>query len=168
MSNDTPSELPPPAAGGETPAPPADSTDARPQYEFDPAQNEVINNLAVAMIWVRVPLLIVGVFQALIAVGLAFRVPKDGAHIVGVLSHGVAALICFLLANWLFKASYAFAQVTTTTGRDITYLMNGLRSLGSWFDLLAFFVKVYVFLLVVLLVILLFGLLGGAFRGTAG
>ena len=58
--------------------PPSTSTDDRPQYEFDPAQNEVINNLAMAILWVRVPLLIAAVFQGLIAIGLAFRIPRDG------------------------------------------------------------------------------------------
>lgn len=142
--------------------PPAD---ARPQYEFDAAQNEVINNLAMAMLWVRIPLIVAAVIQSLIAIGLAFRLTRDGAHIVGVIGHGLAAVVCFLLAGWLLKASVAFSRVTTTTGRDITHLMGGLRSLAAWFDLLAFFVKLYLALLAVLLLVLLIGLFTGAFKG---
>jgi small-conductance mechanosensitive channel len=151
---------PPPA--NEPPLPPEMSE--RPQYEFDAAQNEVINNLALAILWVRFPLLIAGVLQGLIAIGLAFRLTKDGAHIVGVFGYGLASLICFLLANWLIKAAAAFARVTNTTGRDISHLMTGLKNLGSWFDLLAFFVKMYLILLGVLLVLMTIGLFTGAFK----
>jgi hypothetical protein len=140
------------------------STGDRPQYEFDAAQNEVINNLALAILWVRFPLLIAAVLQGLIAIGLAFRLPKDGAHIVGVFGYGLASLVCFLLANWLIRAAAAFARVTNTTGRDISHLMTGLKNLGSWFDLLAFFVKMYLILLGVLLVLMAIGLSTGAFK----
>ena len=51
--------------------------------------------------------------------------------------------------------------MTTTTNRDITNLMTGLKNLGSWFNLLAFFVKLYLILLGILLVLLLIGLLVG-------
>src|SRR5262245_51550729 len=168
MSNPTPSEpavaTPPPTSHAETQAAPPDT---RPQYEFDAAQNEVINNLAMAILWVRVPLLIAAVLQGMIAIGLAFRIPKDGAHVVGVIGHGLGAVLCYLLANWLIKAAAAFVRVTTTTGRDITHLMTGLKNLGSWFDLLAFFVKMYLILLGVLFLLLVIGLLTGAFKGPA-
>jgi hypothetical protein len=166
MSDANPAESAvPSAASPGTPVPPPETpTDGRPQYEFDAAQNEVINNLAMAILWVRIPLLIAAVLQGLIAIGLAFRIPKDGAHIIGVLGHGLAAVVCFLLANWLIKAAAAFVRVTTTTGRDVTHLMTGLKNLGSWFDLLAFFVKLYLILLGVILLLLAIGLFAGAFK----
>jgi hypothetical protein len=168
MSDATPPEpavvTPPAGSHSETQAAP---TDTRPQYEFDEAQNEIINNLAMAILWVRVPLLIAAVLQGLIAIGLAFRIRQDGAHIIGALGHGLAAVVCFLLANWLVKAAAAFVRVTTTTGRDISHLMTGLKNLSSWFDLLAFFVKLYLILLGVLLLLLLVGLFAGAFKGPA-
>jgi hypothetical protein len=139
--------------------PPAEDT--RPQYEFDESQNRVIADLARAILWVRVPLMIAGFFQALIATGLAFRVPRDGAHIVGVMGHALSAVVCFLLASWLLRAAGAFARITTTEGRDVTHLMGALGNLRSWFDLLAFFVKLYLVLLGVVLLILLIGLLTG-------
>ena len=166
MSKSKPSKSTSSAHAPKSADPPA--ADDRPEYEFDEAQNRVIADLARAILWVRVPLFVAGVFQAVIATGLAFRVPRDGAHIVGVLGHGLAAVVCFLLASWLVRAAGAFARIVTTEGRDVSHLMGALGNLRSWFDLLAFFVKVYVFLLVVLMVILLFGLLGGAFRGTVG
>jgi len=164
MSDMSPSE--PVAVGSsappQTPAPPADS---RPQYEFDEAQNAVINHLAMAILWVRVPLLIAALLQSLIAIGLIFRIPQDGAHIITIFGNFLGAVVCFLLANWLIKAAAAFVRVTTTTGRDITNLMTGLKNLGSWFDLLAFFVKLYLVLLGVMLVLLTVGLITGAFKG---
>jgi hypothetical protein len=152
-----------PAAGETPPAPPAEDT--RPQYEFSEAQNQVINELAYAIVWVRVPLLIAGLLQAIIATGLAFRLTRDGAHIVGVLGHALAAVVCFMLAGWLLRAANAFTRVTNTAGRDITHLMTGLKNLAAWFDLLAFFVKLYLILLGILILVLLFGALTGSFKG---
>lgn len=163
MNDATPSETV--AATPPATTPPSPPVDERPQYEFDPAQNEIVNNLAMAILWVRLPLLLAAVLQGLIAIGLAFRIPRDGAHIVGVLGHGIAAVICYLLANWLVKAAAAFVRVTNTTGRDISHLMTGLTNLGSWFNLLAFFVKMYLILLGLLLVLLAIGLFAGAFKG---
>jgi hypothetical protein len=160
MSDAAPSD-PVAAAPPEVTASPAPPKNEPPQYEFDAAQNEVINNLAMAILWVRFPLLIAAVLQGLIAVGLAFRIPKDGAHIIGAFGHGIGAVVFFLLANWLIKAAAAFARVTNTSGRDISHLMTGLKNLGSWFDLLAFFVKVYLILLGVVLLLLAIGLIAG-------
>jgi hypothetical protein len=140
-------------------------TDTTSQYEFNDAQNRVIDDLANAIMWVRIPIIVAGIFQALLAAGLAFRVPKDGAHIIGVLGHTLAAVISFMMASWLMRASLSFSRITTTAGRDISYLMTALASLRSWFDLLAFFVKLYLALLAIMLVILLVGLLAGAFQG---
>lgn len=139
-------------------------TEAQPQYEFNASQNEIINQLAQAIIWVRLPLIVTGVCQAVIAVGLAFRVERDGAHIVGVMGYAIASVVCFMLSNWLLRAASAFNLVTTTSGRDISHMMTALANLSAWFDLLAFFVKLYVALLGLILTVLMFGLLFGTFR----
>lgn len=152
----------PPPASSDGPASPPDE---RPQFEFNEAQNEIINNLAMAILWVRLPLLIAAFLQGLTAIGLAFRIQKDGAHIIGVFGYLLSAVICYLLATWLIKAAAAFVRVTSTSGRDISHLMTGLKNLGSWFELLAFFVKLYLILLGVILVFLAIGLLTGAFKG---
>jgi hypothetical protein len=164
-NNPKPPDAPKPGQTAMTSEYPASS---QPEYEFTEGQNTVLNDLSKGMLWVRVPLYIVGLFQALIAVGLAFRLHRDGAHIVGIMGHGLAAIICFLLASWLFRAASAFIRVTTTTGHDITNLMTGIRNLAVWFDLLAFFVKLYLVLLGIVLIIMLIGLFTGAFRGPAG
>lgn len=156
MSQAHPSDASP--AGPVTPAP-------APQYEFTEEQNAVIDRLAQAILWVRVPLFIAGVFQLVLALGLALRLPRDGAHIVGVIGHALSAVVSLLLAYWLLRAALAFFRITTTEGRDIAHLMDALGYLGSWFDLLAFFVKLYLFLLGLLLAVLVVGLLTGAFQG---
>ena len=56
-------------------------------------------------------------------------------------------------------------MITTTKGRDISFLMMALRQLAAWFDMLAFFVKMYLVLLGILIVMLLVGLITGAFKG---
>jgi len=149
----------------EPPPPAVADPESQPQYEFSASQNEVINELAFAMMWVRLPLLVAGLFQAVIATGLAFRVSQDGAHIIGVLGHAISSVICFMLSSWLLRAASEFTNVTTTSGRDITHMMRALKSLGQWFDLLAFFVKLYLALLGILIVLLLFGLAFDVFRG---
>jgi hypothetical protein len=154
-------EIPP---SGSTPTTPSDS---RPEYEFSPAQNDVINALTNGILWMRLPLFFVGFFQIVIAVGLAFRLHRDGAHIIAIMGHVLAAIVCFLLANWLFKAAAAFNRVTTTTGRDITNLMTGIRNLAVWFDMVAFFVKLYLALLGILMIVMLIGLFFGSFRGPS-
>jgi len=143
---------------------PQATSDTATQYEFTEIQNRVIDELAVAIIWVRLPLLIAAFLQALIATGLAFRLKLDGAHIVGVMGHAIAAFVCFLLAGWLQSAAIAFSRITTTAGRDLSHLMTALQSLTAWFDLLAFFVKLYLFLLALLVALLLVGLIAGAFQ----
>jgi hypothetical protein len=154
-----------PAPPAQTPATPESSAGTtQPQYEFDDAENRMIDELATAIVWVRVPLIVVGFFQVVIATGLIFRLPRDGAHVVGILGHTLAAVVCFLLAGWLLRAALAFTKITTTKGRDVSHLMTALRSLRSWFDLLAFFVKLYLALLAVVATLLLIGLLTGAFK----
>jgi hypothetical protein len=157
-----PTSLPPPSQVETTPSAPSE---ARPEYEFNDVENAALNTLTRGMLWVRLPLFIVGLFQLLIALGLAFRLRQDGAHIIGIMGHALAAVVCFLLAHWLLKAATAFIRVTTTTGHDITNLMIGIRNLAVWFDTLAFFVKLYLALLSVLMIVLFIGLFTGAFRG---
>jgi hypothetical protein len=161
-------DLPPAETGAIPPAnAPIVVPDSGPEYEFTEPQNAVLDDLARGILWVRIPLFIVGVLQIVFAVGLAFRLRQDGAHIIGILGHIMVGIVCFLLASWLLRAAAAFSRVTHTTGRDITNLMIGLRNLAVWFDMLAFFVKLYVIMLGILLVVLLIGLFGGAFRGAS-
>lgn len=164
MSDPKPTAAPPvtPAVSPDAKPPATGGTDA--QYEFSEAQNRIIADLAMAIVWVRLPLLVVGLLQAVIATGLALRISKDGAHVVGVLGHGLAAVVCFLLAGMLARAANSFAMITVTKGRDVSHLMTALQNLDAWFDTLAFFVKFYLFLLAVLFFVMLTGLIVG-FQG---
>src|SRR5580700_5224710 len=97
-----PNTPPTPDAAQTAPAEP------RPEYEFNAVENAALNSLTQGMLWVRLPLFILGLFQLLIGMGLAFRLRHDGAHIVGIMGHVLAAIVCFLLAHWLLKAASAF------------------------------------------------------------
>src|SRR5437879_5414211 len=93
VNESTPADPTPPATTPASPDATAAPADTRPEYEFDENQNKVIDELAMAIVWVRLPLLIVGLLEALLATGLAFRLPKDGAHIFGVMGHALAAVV---------------------------------------------------------------------------
>lgn len=138
-----------------------------PEYEFTEPQNQVIDDLVRGILWVRVPLFIVAIFQLAMAIGLAFRLQRDGAHIVSILGSILIGVVCFVLARWLTRAAVALNLVTTTRGRDISNLMVGIGNLAISFDLLAFFVKIYLFLLAILVILLGIGLFTGSFRGPS-
>src|SRR5262249_18683185 len=149
-----------------TPSPGPD-TPPRPQYEFNENQNRLINYLASSMAWVTIPLILLGIAHVAMAIALAFRVGRDGAHLFAVLGYIIAAILSFMFAYWLRKAAEEFFQITRTTGSDITHLMAGLRNLASYFGLMAFIVQIYLFLLGLLVVFMIVGLVFGVFRGPA-
>jgi hypothetical protein len=145
--NPPPDRIDPPAA---PPAPPA-------QYEFDEAQNKVIDDLASAMVWVGVPLFVLAVVYAIRSAVHFLRVGQNTAELIPAGMALLGAVFFALLAGWLRQGAAAFDRVTGTTGFDITHLMNGLRNLGKLFRLLALLVQIYLVLLAVLLVALLVG-----------
>jgi hypothetical protein len=156
----------PPAAPETSPAPlPSTDTPPRPQYEFDENQNRLINYLASSMMWVTIPMILIGIAHIAMAITLAFRVGRDGAHLFAVLGYIIAAILSFVFAYWLRKAAEAFFKITKTAGSDISHLMVGLRNLASYFGLIAFIVQIYLFLLGLLVLFMIVGLVFGAFRG---
>ena len=158
----------PPAAPETSPAPsPGPDTPPRPQYEFDENQNRLINYLASSMLWVTIPLILIGIAHVAMAIALAFRVNRDGAHLFAVLGYVIAAILSFVFAYWLRKAAEAFFKITQTAGSDISHLMTGLRNLASYFGLIAFIVQIYLFLLGLLVIFMIVGLVFGVFRGPA-
>src|SRR5690349_5542135 len=109
-------------------APPAaPPTEPAPQYEFDSAQNQVIDDLAGSMSWVAIPLIFLGVVYLLAAVAHFVRVSRDTAELVAGGIALIGAVFFFLLSSWLGKAADAFRRVTHTRGYDITHLMSGLQ-----------------------------------------
>lgn len=142
-----------------TPVPPPD----RPQYEFTPPQNAVIDDLARSLAWVGIPLLVLAVINAVNAVVHFARVGQSTAELVPAGGALIGAVFFFLLSSWLSQAAAAFDRVAHTTGYDISHLMAALANLGRTFGVLAFLIQVYVVVAVVLLVAaLVMALTGGS------
>jgi hypothetical protein len=135
--------------------PPPDRTDppAVPaQYEFDAHQNRMIDDLASAMVWVGVPLMVLAILYGLTAV---LHFAQSGRDVRELLVGGIVLLVAiffYLLASWLRQAAAAFNRVIHTSGFDITHLMDGLQSLRKLFRLLAVLVQIYLALLAILLI----------------
>jgi hypothetical protein len=118
---------------------PQTSAPAQAEYEFTGDQNRVIADLARKMHLVGIVLMIVGVLGAL--GGLA-HANRAGA---GSLIQG---LLYVFLGFFTMRGADAFQRIVRTQGRDITHLMDGLRSLGSVY-------AVFYWLIVIALVLLL-------------
>ena len=81
-----PPEPTPPTPPASAPPPAEAPAEPRPQYEFDKAQNEVIDSLARSMIWVGVPLTILAIVYGITAVVHVIRVYRDSLEIVAALA----------------------------------------------------------------------------------
>lgn len=144
-----------PPADPNTPAPPPPPG---PQYEFTAEQNQVIDELADAMSWVRIPLMIAAILYTVSSVVHFIRVGKNTAELVPAGLALCAAVFYWLLSSWLDKAAASFSRVAHTNGYDITHLMNALRHLRRTFGLLAVLVQIYILLVLVFLIVMVVGL----------
>jgi hypothetical protein len=145
------------------------------QYEFSNEQNTLIGSLASKMRVVGLFFVVLGVLNVLVAllVVLAIyrdRIPKGWVdrlpaevktqalpaeldklppsnHLWGIaINAGLIGLFYILMGGWTRAAGVSFQQIVTTTGRDISHLMNALSSLEKMYAL------VYTLLIITLLV----------------
>ena len=142
-----------PSIGPNTPAVPTPAPAA--QYEFNAEQNGVIDELADALGWVRVPLLLIALGYGLSSIGHFARVGKDTAELLPAGLALLSAVFFLLLSSWLDKAAVAFSRVTHTSGYDITHLMTALRQLRRTFGLVAALIQVFILAFFALLVVAL-------------
>jgi thiosulfate reductase cytochrome b subunit len=135
---------------------------APPQYEFDEAQNRVIDDLAAAMRWTALPLHIFAALGLLAAVLQAAMAVSRGQVDRWGLAAGafLLAIISLVLGLWLGRAAAAFDRVTETSRYDVTHLMNGLRQMDKFFAAFRLIVQVLVLAALLALVVLLLTLLG--------
>ncbi|MBX9579954.1 MAG: DUF5615 family PIN-like protein [Gemmataceae bacterium] len=147
---------PPPVPDPARHLPPAAAPDptARPEYEFTPPQNEVIDSLARSLGWVGIPLIVLGVLYAIESGVHFFRAgtDKNWHELVPAGLAVLGAVFFFVLSNWLGKAATAFDRVAHTRGYDISHLMTGLGNLARTFGVLALLVQVYIVVAVILLI----------------
>jgi hypothetical protein len=140
-----------------------DPPDDRPEYEFDAAQNQVLDGLAWSLRWTGVGLFVLAGVFILLVVGHALRI-RQGDHLGQAINSLFGAGLCYALGVWFRRAAAAFARVTTTSGRDITHLMDGLQLLRGFFGLIAGVILLNVFFLAVMAAALL---IAGATFGLA-
>lgn len=141
------------------------SPPTHPQTEFDAQQNRLLGELAANMQWVAMPLILIGIMYAVVAVsGIveAFRKPEI---LVTVLFLALAMLFYLALGIWTQRAADAFRKVATTTGSDITHLMEALENLRKKYSLLSLLVKIYVVFAIIGLVIILVMMFTGMGKG---
>ncbi|MGI9519326.1 MAG: hypothetical protein ACR2NP_19905 [Pirellulaceae bacterium] len=137
MSTDQPAKTPSPRAG----------------YEFDAQQNQTIGELAGAMKWVAVPLILVGAMYAVLAVIQLITAFQNWELLFPALMIALAAVLYLVLGFWTKQSSEAFSAVVATSGNDIGHLMTALDNLRKKYSLLSLIVKIYVVLLIIGLIV---------------
>ena len=144
--------------------PPAKSPTKFDAYEFDAKQNQTISELAAAMKWVAVPLIIIGVIYVVSTIVHLFRAFQSFETFLLALMLALAAVLYLALGFWTNRSSNSFAEVVSTHGSDIGHLMEALDNLRKKYSLLSLFVKIYVVLLTIALIV---GLVMGFTSGFA-
>jgi hypothetical protein len=136
-----------------------------PGYEFDDKQNAVIEQLARSMLWIAAPLQVVGILYGVGCVLAVIQAFRETSSALGAVYAFLGAIFFLGLGTWTRNAAQSFHQITTTTGKDIDHLMDGLDNLRKMYSLLSTIVKVYVALMVIALVVALILTIAAAFRG---
>ena len=134
------------------------------QYEFTSRQNTVIGSLSRDMVWVGVPLQVVGILYAIALIVAVVKAFRDPNLFVEAALIGLAMLFYLALGVWTSRAARSFKRIVTTHGQDVTHLMDALDNLRKLYALLSFIVKIYVLLVVVAVVLGLVGALVMAFK----
>ena len=94
------------------------------RYEFDDAQNATFANLATAMMFVAVAMMIMGIVVGAAAVALAVSTLAGGA-ILAPLAVAVA-----IMAAQQYAAAAHFRRIVATRGNDMNNLMVALEKIA--------------------------------------
>jgi|SRR6516225_1685837 hypothetical protein len=133
------------------------------QYEFTSRQNAVIGPLARDMVWVAVPLTVVGALYGIGLVVSVLRSFRDPHFLFQAALIGLAMLFYLALGIWTSRSARAFQQIVSTQGQDINHLMDALDNLRKMYGLLGLIIKVYVVIVGLAVVIGLIAALIAAF-----
>ena len=116
------------------------------------------------MIWVAVPLLLVGILYAIGMIISLVRSFHDPHFLIQAVLVGLAMLFYLALGTWTRKAAQAFEDIVRTEGHDIDHLMDALDNLRKLYGLLSLLVKIYVVLVGVAVVAGLIAIVFAAFK----
>lgn len=137
----------------------------QPQYEFTPEQNKVIDDLSSGMRVVGFVSMLAGVLYLVGFIGAlihAIRFPDGAAQVVLL---GLAMLFFLSQAKWTDNAAREFGKVTSTTGQDISHLMQALDNLRKLYSMIATIIKVYLLFVLIGVIAMLVMLIVSPARG---
>jgi len=117
-----------------------------PEYEFSPAQNEIVEDLAKKMRFVGLMGIILGLVSLLGGVAGLFTA-KEAAGVTSV----VQGLMLLVVGVWTRSAGSGFQTIVDTRGSDIAHLMNALTELRRIYSLQRVVFVVAILVLVLLL-----------------
>ncbi len=119
------------------------------QYEFTPEDDALFDDLAAKMNFVGYVMLVI----ACVGLGLMiYRMVK-----FGVMTLDINNFLLLFIAGWTLYAAAAFRKVATTTGRDISHVLDALSGLRSLYTLLYWILLITIILLILLVVLVSFG-----------
>ena len=126
--------------------------EARPTYEFDARQNELVGELAKRMLWVAYFLLLAGALVGVVGMGTLTE-------------RGIFSLIqagfMIIIGVWTKRAAAAFDGIVQTEGSDIANLMVALGELRKLYTLQFWVIALAIGMLVILLMFIFGAVLGG-------
>ncbi len=125
--------------------------EARPAYEFDARQNELVGELAKRMLWVAYFLLLAGALVGVVGMGTLTE-------------RGIFSLIqagfMIIIGVWTKRAAAAFDGIVRTEGSDIANLMVALGELRKLYTLQFWVIALAIGMLVILLMFIFGAVLG--------
>lgn len=107
------------------------------KYEFNDNENKIIRNLAGSMGVVSLPLLFLGLSYMVVLALNWEALTKDKSMLGTTLAMGVAMLSFLSIAAWTRRSSLAFRKITTTSGDDVSHLMDALNNLRKMYSMLS-------------------------------
>ena len=125
--------------------------EARPAYEFDARQNELVGELAKRMLWVAYFLLLAGALVGVVGMGTL----TEG----GIFSL-IQAGFMIIIGVWTKRAAAAFDGIVQTEGSDIANLMVALGELRKLYTLQFWVIALAIGMLVILLMFIFGAVLG--------
>jgi hypothetical protein len=121
--------------------------------EFDETQNAVIAALSGDMVWVAMPLILVGILYGVGLFVCVIRSFQDPHFLFQAALVALAMVFYLALGIWTNRAAQAFGDIVSTRGKDISHLMDALDNLGKMYGLLSLLVKIYVGIVLVAVII---------------
>ena len=116
-----------------------------PQYEFNEAQNRVIQGLSEKMKFVSIFLIVVGLLQ--VVGGILPAVLSQSVDAIGFESI-IGGFIYILIGVWGAGAANSFRQVVDTEGNDIDHMMSALGDLKKAATITYWLLIIFIVLLV--------------------